>query len=293
MTHTGLIINSYGYQYIVAIGEQYYQAVSKSKKTEYVVGDLVEVNILNEEQVQIISLHERKNLVYRMDQNRSKIIASNIDCLFIVIAAKPNFNINFLNSCLIFAESASIPAVIIINKVDLNETQDLINQVEALYCNKLHYSLLKISALTDCSELLAHLNNKRTLLLGQSGVGKSTLINQLIPQAMTRTGIISKSEASGCHTTTNATLYSPNSTTSIIDCPGLQEFGLYHLELKNLVYYFPELHPYINKCKYRNCNHTNETQCAIKDAFANGNIDPTRYNLFQMLTSKLASKSKY
>lgn len=228
-----------------------------------------------------------------MDHNRSKIIASNIDSLFIVIAAKPNFNINFLNSCLIFAESAEIPAVIIINKLDLVETQELVKQVENLYSQQLHYSVLKISALDDCSNLISQLQNKRTLLLGQSGVGKSTLINKLIPNAMTRTGIISKSEASGCHTTTNATLYQLDSTTSIIDCPGLQEFGLYHLQLENLVYYFPELQPYINKCKYRNCKHTHETQCAIKDAFADSAIDVMRYNFFQALSAKLANKSKY
>lgn len=293
MNLTGLIVNSYGRQFIVEVNGVTYQAVTKSKKTEYVVGDLVNIQAINQEQVQIVELLPRNNLVYRSDQNRSKIIASNIDQIVIIIAVKPNCNLNLLNNCLIFAESTQIHPLIVLNKDELAESDDLYNKVNQLYSQQLGYSLLKLSAFGDCSTLKTYLKNKRSLLLGQSGVGKSTIINQIIPQAFTKTGAIMKSEAGGCHTTTNAALYHIDSNSSIIDCPGLQEFGLYHLDPRELTQYFPELCNYRDKCKFRNCRHGQEPDCKIQELYAAGLIDELRFNLFQTLLSNLCNKPKY
>lgn len=291
----GLIVNSYGRQFIVEIDGVIYQAVTKSKKTEYVVGDLVNIQLINQEQVRISGLLKRKNLIYRSDQNRSKIIASNIDQILIVIAAKPNCNLNFLNNCLIFAQSENILPIIVLNKVELPESKGLVKIVDDLYSCRLNYKVIKLSAITydGCSILEPLLKGKRSLLLGQSGVGKSTIINQIIPHADTKTNVISKSEASGCHTTTSAALYHIDSDSDIIDCPGLQEFGLYHLEPNKLIEYFPELRNHAGMCKFRNCRHLDEPGCVIQQLYIDGLIDQLRFNLFRSLLSGLYQKKSY
>lgn len=293
MSQVGLVIKSYGRQFIVEVDGKNYQAVTKAKKTEYVVGDRVAIDLINQEQLQITSLIERDNLVYRSDQNKSKIIASNVDQILIVTAVKPNCNINFLNNCLIFAESAEIKPIIVLNKTDLLESAELELRLDELYNRKLKYPVIKLSAQQDSSVLTPVLANKTSLLLGQSGVGKSTIINQILPDANTRTGAITKSENSGSHTTTNAELYHINQTTNIIDCPGLQEFGLYHLELDNLIQYFPELRPHAGECRFRNCRHLNEPGCVITKLYGDGQLDGLRFNLLQSISQNLQAKKNY
>lgn len=289
----GLIVKSYGRQFIVEVNGIAYQCVTKSKKTEYVVGDLVIVELINNQQAQIVELIPRNNLIYRSEKNRSKIIASNISLILIVIAVKPNFNINFLNSCLICAESQNIKPIIIINKTDLHDTIMFKEQIINLYQEQLDYKIISLSAINDCKELNPILANNSSLLIGQSGVGKSTIINKIIPSANTKIGEISKSERSGKHTTTNATLYHIDNNSQIIDCPGLQEFGLYHLEINDLIEYFPELREYRGKCRFRNCRHLNELGCIIIEAEKNGTIDQNRLDYLQNLTAKLKTKKHY
>ncbi|MCC2644727.1 MAG: rsgA [Burkholderiales bacterium] len=290
---TGLITKSYGRGFIVEVENLTYTAVTKAKKVDYVVGDQVLVDIINDKQVQIISLIPRNNLVYRMDQNRSKLIASNISQIIIVIAIKPNFNPNFLNSCLLFAESAGVYPHILINKSDLVESEEFIQHITKLYQEKLGYSVISLSAATNCDKLVPLLKEQQSLLIGQSGVGKSTITNWIIPEAFTLVDEITKSETSGRHTTTNATLYHIDKSSSIIDCPGLQEFGLYHLSIEELPELFPELSSYLNKCRFRNCRHLNEPDCAITQAYITGAIDKIRFGLLQSLTEKLSQKTNY
>ena len=286
----GLVINSYGRGFIVEVAGITYLAVTKGKKTTYVVGDQVEVQIINQKQLQILDVCPRQNLVYRTDQNRSKIIASNISQILIIIAVKPSFNINFLNNCLLFAESENIKPIIVINKADLPESEAFIERIANLYVKQLGYSLINLSAIDNCEVLKPILANNQSLLIGQSGMGKSTITNQIIPKAMARVGEISKSEASGCHTTTNASLYHIDNNSDLIDCPGLQEFGLYHLDIEELPSLFPELRPYANQCRFRNCRHLNEPNCAITNAYNKGEIDKIRYNLFINLSQNLLQK---
>ena len=293
MKITGLIVSSYGRQFVVEVDGKSYQAVTKSKKTEYVVGDMVYIDLINQKQAQITALQERKNLVYRSDQNRSKIIASNIDQILIVIASKPNCNINFLNNCLIFAESAGILPIIVLNKIDLPSSAGLVDKIDSLYKNKLGYSVVLISAHNNVSNLTSLLKSKISLLLGQSGVGKSTIINHLMPLSFARTGNITKSENSGCHTTTNAQLYHMGDGSSIIDCPGLQEFGLYHLNVDMISHYFPELNQYIGKCRFRNCRHLNEPECVVNQLYISGEFDKLRFELLQTITVMLQNKTPY
>lgn len=292
-TTRGLIISSFGRQYIAEANNQHYQTVSKGKKTEYVVGDEVELQIINAQQAQIMDLVTRKNLIYRSDQNRSKMIASNLDQIIIVVAVKPNFNVNFLNSCLLAAESANITPLIIINKTDLEETTEFAKNITALYKDTLGYNIMLQSAVNGCQELLPRLINHSSLLIGQSGVGKSTITNQICPDANARTGVIAKYENSGCHTTTNATLYHIDETSDLIDCPGLQEFGLFHLSITEVAEYFPEMRDYLGDCKFSNCLHLNEPNCAILNAVKQDEITPQRYAFYKHLCERLKTKKNY
>ena len=293
MINSALVVKAYGRQFIVEIDGKNYQAVTKSKKTEYVVGDIVSIERINSEQVQIIDVIKRENLVYRTDNNRSKIIASNVDQMLIVIAVKPNCNINFLNNCLIFADSAGIHPIILINKTDLDESNEFVLKITKLYQKSLGYEVIALSAYSGCDAFEAKLANNNSLLIGQSGVGKSTMINQIIPDGQARTGVISKSENSGCHTTTNAELYHINPDSNIIDCPGLQEFGLYHLDVDQLIEYFPELKNHLGECKFRNCRHLNEPGCIVKSLHESGQIDSLRFDLLQSITNNLLNKDRF
>ena len=289
----GLIVCSYGRLFIVEVDGQKYQAVTKGKKTEYVVGDLVMLNLINASQAQISDLLPRQSLIYRSDQNRSKIIASNLEQLIIVIAVKPNFNINFLNSCLLCAESSQIKPLIVINKTDLIESAKFIREIRDLYARQLGYELLELSALSSCQDLQPYLSGKRSLLIGQSGVGKSTITNQICPGVAARVGEMTQDEHSGRHTTTNANLYHVDATTDLIDCPGLQDFGLYHLEITQVAEYFPEMLNYLGQCKFNNCIHLNEPGCAIQSERLKGNIIEQRYRFYQHLLGGLKLKKHY
>lgn len=288
MQEVGLIVKSFGRQFIVELKGIDYQAVTRAKKTDYVVGDKVHVDIINQEQLQIIDLVPRTTLVYRIDHNRSKMIASNVTTIYIVIAAKPNFDEEFLNNCLVFAESSEIRPVILINKIDLPESTDLITRIESLYGKKLGYNTQKLMAVTSCEELKLQLTGT-SILIGQSGVGKTTITNQVIPHAKSKTGDLGKNAISGCHTTTNASLYHIDNESDLIDCPGLQGFGLYDLPLDGLISFFPEFRGYLGKCKFNNCRHLNEPGCGIiadQDQF-----DKFRFRYLQRLTQILLKKN--
>lgn len=289
----GLIVNSYGYQFIVEVDNRNYQTVTKAKKTEFVVGDLVEVQLINEVQAQIIDLIPRDNLIYRSDRHRSKIIASNIDQIVIVIAVKPNFNISFLNSSLVCAEVSKVEPLIVINKMDLGESGEFAKKIRDLYVKNLGYNLLELNALDNCKTLENFLLNKRSILIGQSGVGKSTITNKIYPEAAAKTGEITKYETSGAHTTTHASLYHINENSDLIDCPGLQEFGLYHLELSEIAEYFPEMEKFLGHCKFNNCLHLTEPACQVHEAVENGHINLGRYQFYQRLCESLKFKKHY
>ncbi len=289
----GLITSSHGRHYTVEVDGRSYHTISRGKKSVYVVGDRVVLNIINQEQAQISELIPRESLIYRSDLNRSKLIASNVTQILIVCAVKPNFNRGFLDSCLINAEASQIQAVIIINKSDLSETAPFTAEIKALYGDGLGYSIMEVSAHADCSSLTQILDGQCSLLIGQSGMGKSTLMNCLSPQAQAKTGAICKSETSGSHTTTNASLYHLNPSTSLIDCPGLQEFGLMHLELSELSNYFPEMRPLLGQCRFANCQHLSEPGCMITSAVTGGVIHQERYTTYQRICNTLKQKRNY
>ena len=284
-TQIGQIIRSHGRRFVVETEAREYDFTTRGKRVDFACGDRVEILIQNQEQAVIEALCERRSLLYRQDDWRTKIIAANVTRILFVTAAVPTPSEDLLNRCLIAAEAAEIDAVIVVNKADLPETAAYMQALEAY--RSLGYQMVTLSAKQDISALTPWLEGQTCVMVGQSGMGKSTLTNALLPAALARTAEISTSLDTGRHTTTHATLYHLNANSHLIDSPGLQEFGLKHIKASDLIYYFPEMRPLIGQCRFHNCSHRAEPGCAIKEATASGGIRPYRLNLLQRLIDQL------
>lgn len=287
-TVSGRIIKSHGRRFIVEIDGQHYDSTTRGKRTDYACGDHVFAQIQNKEQAVIEKAHERQSLLYRCDGNKSKLIAANVTQIVIVLAAVPTFSEEFLNRCLIAAEASNIKPLIVLNKTDLPEAAAA--RIQLAPYRKLGYSLLELSALGDVSALRNALQHEVSVLIGQSGMGKSTLTNALIPEAAARTGEISTALDTGKHTTTHAALYLlDDQGSALIDSPGLQAFGLFHLSSRELAECFPEMRPYLGQCRFHNCAHLVEPGCRVIAATQEGVILPKRLELLQRLTRDLSA----
>ena len=288
MTEIAQIITSYGRRFIVRMpNNQTFEATTRSKKTDYACGDFVRIQIINQEQAVIESVLNRQNLLYRQDAWKSKLIAANVSQLLIVVAAVPSPSEALLQRALIAAEAAEIRAVIVLNKTDLPETVALEDKLK--FYETLGYPVIALSALNGISgSLKTILHGQTNILLGQSGMGKSTLTNALLGKEIARTNDISAALDSGKHTTTHAQLYDLDETTKLIDSPGLQEFGLHHLQVSDLPSYFPDLRHLIGQCRFHNCTHRAEPNCAFKQAAQQGAIRAERLALLQKITDELA-----
>jgi ribosome biogenesis GTPase len=287
----GQIVAAFGRQYLVEITNgEILSCVLRGKKSGAVCGDQVKVKGTTVGQGVIEAISPRSTLIYRSNTIRKKLIAANITQIIIVIAAVPSFDEELLNRCLVTAENQNIKALIVLNKTDLIEPTRVVLTGLSLY-QKIGYTLLQLSAKTDITPLLPYLQGHLNVLVGQSGMGKSTLINALIPDAGRATAKISSTLDSGRHTTTHAQLYHLDKNTHIIDSPGIQEFGLHHISNANLAWGFIEFHPYIGRCKFSDCLHTNEPDCAIDRAVQEKKIDPRRLRVYQKLITSREKSS--
>lgn len=223
----------------------------------------------------------RTTLLYRSDAFRSKAIAANASQVAVVVAARPSFSPELVQRCLLAAEDQGMASLIVLNKADLPETATARAHLEPLA--HIGYRVVTLSAESDATPLLPHLLGHTTLLIGQSGMGKSTLVNALCPDAAVATGEYSEALDSGRHTTTHTRLHRLNPDTALIDSPGLQEFALQHLDDAALARAFVEFRPFLGQCRFRDCRHAGEPGCRLDEAAAAGDIDPARLKLYQVL----------
>ncbi|AIL33137.1 ribosome small subunit-dependent GTPase A [Basilea psittacipulmonis] len=286
----GLVTAAHGRHYEVELENgKHYRCYPKGKKSIVCVGDHVQVNVQNEQQAWIEEILPRKNLLYRSDKMRSRQFAANIDQLIIVIATEPDFSLDLLGRAVTAAWAEHIDPIILLNKCDLQEKVD--RCLEKIFFYTQHVPLIKLSALNTQEVealLLPKLEHKTSILLGQSGMGKSTILNALVPDANCQTQEISQALGTGKHTTTHSTLYHlPHHRGQIIDSPGFQAFGLFHLSHEQILQGFPEFNEYLKDCRFYNCTHQKEPHCGVRQALAEGKIDPERYDLYLRLLADI------
>ena len=284
----GLVIAAYGKRYQVELPDKSrISCVTRGKKTDLACGDKVIIKLTDKAEGVVEACLERASILYRSSTIKSKTIATNVTQIVIVLATQPSFYEALLNRCLVAAEAANIKPLIVLNKCDLADADNAKLKLK-LYEN-LGYNVLHLSAKQEISALRPYLANHQSVLVGQSGMGKSTMINALLPYQNVRTQIMSEALDSGKHTTTAAHLYHLDSTSSLIDSPGLQEFGLNHLSQTDLELAFTEFRPYLGKCRFNNCKHTHEPDCTVTMAVEAGNISLTRLAIYQDLSLELSN----
>lgn len=282
----GLVVASYGKRYEVELADQSrVSCVTRGKKNDLACGDHVNIKLTAISEGVVESSLPRTSLLYRSNAIKSKILASNVTQIVIVLATQPSFYEALLNRCLIAAEAAGIAPLIILNKCDLPDIDNAKSKLE-LYAD-LGYQVVHLSAKQNIQAIRQYLSNHQSVLVGQSGMGKSTIINALLPNMNVRTQEISTVLDSGKHTTTATHLYQIDETSSLIDSPGLQEFGLNHLSNEQIELAFKEFRPYLGNCRFNNCTHSHEPDCAVLSAVAKGSISHTRINFYQQLTREL------
>jgi ribosome biogenesis GTPase len=290
---TGTIIAAHGRHYLAQTATVKLQCVTRGKKADVAVGDIVGLQLTSRDQAVIESIAERKTLLYRSDQYKSKLLAANVTQLFVVVATEPGFSDDLVSRSLVAAEAAGIAVHIVLNKIDMTESLAKTRQRLGFYAG-LGYPVHEVSARAapeaTCAKLLPLLSGQSTILIGQSGMGKSSLINLLVPDADITVREISAALDTGKHTTTFTRLYAIDADTAIIDSPGFQEFGLYQLTEGMLERAFPEFAPYLGRCKFYNCHHLNEPECAVLAAVKAGRIAPQRHALYLQLLHESSQK---
>ncbi len=305
----GLVVAAYGRHCLVESPDgQRRICHPRGKKSQAVVGDRVRWMPTGDEG-SIERVETRRNLFYRQDELRTKSFAANLDQVLLLLAAEPEFSESQLARSMVAAEAEGIPTLIVVNKADLGTAFDHAWQRLAAY-RDMGATVLPLRLKGEggsnpgLDALLERLKGKTTLVLGPSGVGKSTLVNRLVPQAQALTGEISRALNSGKHTTTSTTWYWVDGTraTALIDSPGFQEFGLNHIEATQLASLMPDLRAAMGECRFYNCTHLHEPGCGVRARVhevsgdggkAAGDIASTRYRIYQELFAELSGKRTY
>ncbi|HEY9002182.1 MAG TPA: ribosome small subunit-dependent GTPase A [Mucilaginibacter sp.] len=293
----GLVTKSTGswYQVLTNNGQKYDCRIKGIFRTKGItttnpiaVGDHVDFELEPEQGTGVITkLHPRKNYIIRKSVNLSKqaqIIAANLDqALLIVTLASPRTSLGFIDRFLVTAEAYDVPAGLVFNKLDLfsDEGLEILAEYTLIY-ERIGYPCYEVSALngTNVEQVSAIIKDKMTLFSGHSGVGKSSLINSLVPDLQLRTTQISEWHDKGVHTTTFAEMFELPEGGYIIDTPGIRELGVIDIEKNELSHFFPEMRALLNQCRFNSCRHINEPGCAVIKAVEEGDIELSRYESY-------------
>ncbi len=287
--HEGLVISHLGQGIAVEISNTIYLCQTRRKLETVTVGDRVMISISSLEQGRIEQLLPRRSLLQRPSRNnKTRPVAANIDKIYIVFAVEPACDFLLIDQYLAICENKNIAAVLVLNKVDL-----ILEQIEKelLIYQQLSYFIHRVSAVDNSgmAELKTALNNHINIFTGQSGVGKSSLTNRLIPNKQLKTNTVSEITKHGRHTTTAATLYHLPDGGDLIDSPGVAIFGLADLTQKQLAWGYREFQPLLEHCRFNNCRHIHDKDCAVRMAAEVGDISMQRYQRFLKLTNKMST----
>lgn len=278
----GRVVADFGRDFLVELADRrQIVCTRKGRKQDAACGDFVEVRLTGGAQGSIERVGTRRNILYRSDQWREKTLAANVDQAVILLAPRPAFSEAFLNLSLVACEAGGIPAIIVLNKSDLPEHAEARRSLEAW--EAIGYTVVSMSAKFDPAPLLPHLEGKLSLLVGQSGMGKSRTVNALVMDDVARVGEISASLGVGTHTTTFSRLYRLDRDTAIVDTPGFQSFGLFHLTEGQIAEAMREFRPFLGSCKFNDCAHLAEPGCAVTQAAGRGAISAARLSFYQVL----------
>ncbi|MFC3034098.1 small ribosomal subunit biogenesis GTPase RsgA [Pseudoalteromonas fenneropenaei] len=240
----------------------------------------------------IEAVEERRSQLTRPDfYDGVKVVAANVDQILMVSAVVPEFTPQIIDRYLVACEDMEIPPILILNKIDLLDEANLaeVNSVLDIY-RELGYQVMLVSTKTGAgiAELKACLAEKNNIFVGQSGVGKSTLVNTVLPDANILTQQVSENSGLGQHTTTVSRLHHLPSGGNLIDSPGIREFGLWHLEVDRVTWCFREFRDYIGGCKFRDCKHQNDPGCMLREAVATGKISALRFDNYHKIIESMA-----
>ena len=290
-TNRGTVIAVFGRRFeIETDAGVHLDCVTRGKKNNLACGDRVFCAVTGPGQGIINQVLPRRNYLERSDAYKQKSIAANVDQVLVLAAVEPRASEEFITRVLLIAHAANVPALIVLNKIDMagcDAARARLDMFEAAGHDIITLTAKPRDGSRPSAEeaLLARLLGKCTVLAGQSGMGKSSLINALVPGAAAVIGELSAALKAGKHTTTFSRLYRIDVTSTIIDCPGMQEVGIHHLHQANLEAGFHEFAPYLGTCRFANCRHLHEPNCPVRAAASTGVIHPERFALYQKLTA--------
>jgi ribosome biogenesis GTPase len=292
---SGLVVTHFGQQLDIEADDgddagTLYRCYQRSNLEALVCGDRV-VWCQGDPQGVVVALQPRRSLLQRPNKfNELKPVAANIDRIVVVIAPQPEPHYNLIDRYLVAAAASDIPVLLLLNKADLLDarTGPALEAMLQLY-RSLGYETATVSTRTRAGldALQQQLAGHTSIFVGQSGVGKSALVNALLPAAVTAEGRLSEAVDKGRHTTTAARLYHLAQGGDLIDSPGIREFGLWHMEPAQLLAGFVEFQPFLGHCRFRDCAHVDVQQCRLLQAVQEGAIDQRRFDSYQFILSSM------
>jgi len=285
---TGLIVGAYRRRFEVELPDRSILLCTvKGRSLTPACGDGVELARQGDRDGVITAIVPRRSVLARQDAWRQKTVAANVDTVIGVVAVDPPFNPELIDRWTVASEAVGARFVLVLNKIDLQDAAAVRARLE-LYV-RLGYAVVDLHAKRGIEPLRPSLDGRHAVLVGQSGMGKSTIINAATGGERAKTGDVSSALKAGTHTTTHTRLYRLGGDAWIVDSPGMQAFGLNALDARALEHAFVEFRPHLGQCRFRNCVHDQEPGCAIRAAVEQGVIAESRYGVYQRIRAELTA----